>query len=391
MSTVWVPYNGIIVPYDFQGPQVPNPDTIPPSPGIEVTPGDSELPVVVLLHGCGGNIFDMTAPAQMPEAPGVNYDYSGPSPADVTIGWSSYPGVGVWSCCDLDTPKPVRSWRDVLVKYGFRTAAYSQFDPDGFLAPPPPNPPSPNPVEELVAVMAALLEHFPEDTQFVLLGHSRGGLLIRKFLKDNPDLARQIRKVITLHTPHTGSTLANAADLVSAAIQWLQNVVGQIAQVALGWLLKLSQENAYQEMAIGSTMLIRLADGETPLPWIEYYTFGGISVRLTRIRSWVYTLDSAVPQFHLPPFLHRRAAVELPAISPVATSLPPTVDELTEGRGDLLTADNRTRLPFAVHQTNPINHAEALWDPTLQAQVLRILGVDVPIPQPPGLVPSFWG
>jgi hypothetical protein len=66
------------------------------------------------------------------------------------------------------------------------------------------------------------------------------------------------------------------------------------------------------------------------------------------------------------------------------------IEELSEGRGDLLTADSRTRLPFAVaHQTNPINHAEALWDPILQAQVLRILGVDVPVDERPE-VPSFW-
>ena len=74
---------------------------------------------------------------------------------------------------------------------------------------------------------------------------------------------------------------------------------------------------------------------------------------------------------------------------PVANTLPPTIDELTEGRGDLLTADLRDRLPFAMHQTNPINHAEALWHPTIQAQVLNILGVKVPVP-PAGGVTSFW-
>jgi hypothetical protein len=96
-----------------------------------------------------------------------------------------------------------------------------------------------------------------------------------------------------------------------------------------------------------------------------------------------------VPQWHLPPFLHERTEVELPGISPVADSLPNLIDELADGRGDLLTADARTRLPFATHQTNPINHAETLWDPILQQQVLRILGEDIVV-VPPDRGTSFW-
>jgi hypothetical protein len=42
----------------------------------------------------------------------------------------------------------------------------------------------------------------------------------------------------------------------------------------------------------------------------------------------------------------------------------------------VLVADARARLPFsASHTTNPLNHAEALWDPTLQAQVVAILSL----------------
>jgi hypothetical protein len=113
-------------------------------------------------------------------------------------------------------------------------------------------------------------------------------------------------------------------------------------------------------------------------------------VRLTRVRQWVYTLDSALPQWRSPPYDHARIETEVPIVSPLADSLPNVIEELTEGLGDLLTADSRTRLSFATHRTNPINHAEALWDPILQAQVLKILGVDIPGGDRPG-VPSFWG
>jgi pimeloyl-ACP methyl ester carboxylesterase len=344
---------------------------------IQITDGDETKPVVVLIHGTGGNIDDMTDPASHPDN---NYDFTRPLPPDVTIGRRNYPGVGVWSCCDLDPKKDVRSWRDVLTDYNFRTAAYAQVEPNGFLA---------EPVREFGVVWSTLKEHYPND-QFVLLAQSRGGLLVRKFLKDDPKSTAPICKVITLHSPHTGSGLASIATFIRSTIETLEDAIGDLALTLLGWLLEMADSDAFQEMAIDSDFLTDLADGEQPLRWIEYYTFGGVSVRLSRIRSWVYTLGSAVPQWNWPPFLHVRTMIEVPLISPIADSLPNIIPELSEGQGDLLTADEHTRLPFAVHQTNPINHAETLWDPILQAQVLRILGEDVDIEVPPDDEPSFW-
>jgi pimeloyl-ACP methyl ester carboxylesterase len=223
-----------------------------------------------------------------------------------------------------------------------------------------------------------------------VVAHSRGGLLARSYLKDHAQEAYSVRTVITLHAPHTGSTLATVANDVRGAIEGLRSVFGDIVISALGWLLDLADSDAYKEMAIGSPFLTALEKGEAALPGVDYWTFGGVSVRLTRIRSWVYTLDSALPKWRWPPYDHARVETEMPGASPIADSLPNLIEELTEGRGDLLTADSRTRLPFATHQTNPINHAEALWDPILQAQVLRILGVDVPPGDRPG-IPGFWG
>lgn len=59
--------------------------------------------------------------------------------------------------------------------------------------------------------------------------------------------------------------------------------------------------------------------------------------------------------------------------SPLADEslLPP---ELRHGEGDLLVTDKAARLPwFPPHRTNPLNHAEALWDPALQQQVISVI------------------
>jgi hypothetical protein len=49
-------------------------------------------------------------------------------------------------------------------------------------------------------------------------------------------------------------------------------------------------------------------------------------------------------------------------------------DEQDEGEGDGLVADDRARLPDAPHRSLPINHAEALWDEGLFAEVAALLG-----------------
>jgi pimeloyl-ACP methyl ester carboxylesterase len=333
---------------------------------VDVTDGDVGKPMVVLLHGTGGDIRDMTDPtAVWPE----NYDYTANLPPDRDIGWRAYPGIGVWSF-ELDAKKSVESWRDILVRYKFPVAVYPQVDKSGFLA---------RPVLELAVVMETLMDHY-QKISFVLLGQSRGGLLIRAFLKDHRKLTRRISKVITLHSPHTGGQLANVANFLRDAIEDLRDSFGNIVLTALGWLLDIVESDAYQELAQGSSFLEELADGESAISTIQYYTFGGTSVRLTRILSWLYTLESAIPQWHWPPYRHARTMIEVPFASPILDSLPNFVDEIQEGKGDMLTADSSTRLPFATHRTNNINHVETLWHPTLQAQVLQILGSE----------PSFW-
>ncbi len=355
------------VPYTFDGDK-----------SVDVDEGtNADRPLVLLLHGASGNASHMTDPTSV-----LPYDFDNLSPlkSPVDVGASWYPGVGVWSCCQLDEKlQKVTSWRDALRSFGFGTAVYSQVDSTGKLE---------RPVAELVKVMQALSAAYPRKPM-VVIAHSRGGLLTRKFLKSFPKSAEQIHTVITLHSPHTGSELANVADTVSDAVAALEAIGGSVVTDALGWLVAMSRTDAFVEMATGSAFLTDLETDEQALSWIRYFTFGGVSVRLSRVIEWVYTLDSAIPQFRTPPYEHRRVQTEVPVVSPIADSLPNTVPELTEGRGDLLTADARTRLPFATHQTNPINHAEALWDAVLEAQVLRILGVDVSATR--AGIPSFWG
>jgi hypothetical protein len=113
----------------------------------------------------------------------------------------------------------------------------------------------------------------------------------------------------------------------------------------------------------------------------------------------VYTPDSNVPLF-VPivpfPFFHWgstpvQIGVPLDVASFVPTvllaptpfvtelvavlgALAATTPELANGFGDVLVSNASAHLPFSATRTaNPLNHAEALWDPTLQSQVIAIL------------------
>jgi pimeloyl-ACP methyl ester carboxylesterase len=336
-------------------------------PLLSITKGDGGKPVVLLLHGTGGSHLDMTDPANAPAGP-WNYDYTAPFPPDQDEGWSGYPGFGVWKF-QLDSLKDVRSWQQVLEEHKFSTVAYDQTNASGRI--------DTAEVDELVAVVQAISGQFGE-SDLVIIAHSRGGLLARKFLKDHAAEAPRFRKLITLHSPHQGDQLATIATTLDAALMTIRSALPsggqQVFDDATGWLVQIVGVQAFQDFAEGSQFLTDLAQGETALPGVEYFTFGGTSVRFTRVLSWIYTFGSALPQWHWPPFHHTITLVEVPIVSPVANSVPPISDEITEGKGDLLTAQDKTTLPFAVHRANPINHAEALWDPGLQTQVLGILG-----------------
>jgi len=334
---------------------------------LDVSPGSTSLPLVLLIHGNSGTKDDMVNPGSM----GFNYDWSAPMQPDRDLGWSWYPHVGPYSF-QLDSLKGVTSWRDALKSRGFRTAAYSQVDPSGPVA---------GPAHQLAEVVRHL-RVTQSNPAIVLLAHSRGGLVSRKFLKDyawDTDLMSSVAGLITLHSPHNGSTLANVASSINDAINGILSVQPAMAPV-LDWLRAMTSSPSYREMSVGGAFLSGLQAGERPRPGVAYATFGGTSVRFSRVLSWWYNWEGAIAQWHWPPYHLVIYQSEVGGVSPVANG-PVTalafggVPELAHGVGDLLTTEAGSRLPFATHRGNHLNHAEALWDPNLQNQVAAVLAV----------------
>ena len=217
------------------------------------------------------------------------------------------------------------------------------------------------------------------------MGQSRGGVLARQVLVDllaaRSAVLQRVSTCITLHAPNQGSNLANVALAVdSSAVEWRTRIEAlqlppAVEQAWFGTVLALTDmlhaeagAPAYLDYAVGSPVLAALRAVE-PVPGVEYFTFGGTRSTLINLRAWAFTLASAIPQWHDPPFRWTTAYRTILPIPPPVQQLP----ELTPGIGDVLVAAASARLPFALHRDNHVNHAECLWDESLKVQVAAIL------------------
>lgn len=332
-------------------------------------------PIVLLLHGNNGDSTHMTNPSIKP---GYNFDCHRDRPARIDRGIHGYPNAGIWSVGG-DPLREVTGWEAALQAQGIGTAVYSQCDNADLLA---------DPARELEAVVRKLTHDYPSRS-LVLLAHSRGGLLARRFLlnvANDRTLISHIAALVTLHSSHQGTSLPTVANTLRPILATLALSYPPAAALLL-WLQIETSAKSYLELVVDSPFLKELAAGEQDAgaPLVPTHTFGGTSTRFTRLRSWVFTPESAVPQFTKvwPPrmqFHWVTVRQDLPAALSDFPELSVLAPELSDGLGDSLVSDARSRLPWAAtHTTNRLNHAEALWDEILQEQVLNLIHAAAPL------------
>jgi hypothetical protein len=356
-------------------------------------PLDPTLPLVILLHGLSGTSGDMTSP--LTARPGTAYDRTANPGGYMDRGFAPTPPLLPADSFFLDpAPTSLTSWQDALVTSGLSTVVYSQRGP--LIA---------NDAAQLTALALAIDAH-PQlmGLRVAIVAHSRGGLVARAFLRSaagDPRLTGFMSRtstLVTLHSPHLGSGIASiptTVDGLLAVVQASIAALGAPPPAFLAALRGMVMDPVVAELAIG-TPTASIAPGE-PVAGVTYHTFGGTSLVFSRLWATMYTPDSYLPWPVPWPMFHWGVApvpigapLDAASFGPLALALAPfppvtqliaaltalvgSTPELTPGFGDLLVTDARARLPFAVsHTTNALNHAEALWDPTLQSQVATIL------------------
>jgi len=347
---------------------------------LEVEPHDAadrraDREVILFLHGLGGNKADWSFPAWR----SYHWDHER-GPANRESDNHLTPPLNPWDILPefslSDLRDDVRCWAGVLTSLGHTVINYSQ---DG------PQRPVEVPLEQLEErivpfIRSKVLVGPLAGKRVVVLCHSRGGILVRAYIHRQPQEASEwIGQVITLCSPHQGTLAPRAKQrLVDAATALglfpFPPLVSAVSRVT-GWLDEtpganqlLPDDPIFSELAVPADV-----------PDIEFATFGGTSVRYTRVYSWHFTPDSYIPNFGDFPdirFDWTMFPVQLPVVSPALECLPDVVvdDEQDEGEGDGLVAADLARLPGAPHESLPINHAEALWDEELFRRVADLLG-----------------
>jgi pimeloyl-ACP methyl ester carboxylesterase len=367
----------------------------------------AQKPVVVLLHGLGGDRNDWMDPFQERNWP---YDHQR-DPDEIDFGLQNKPPLaqlpGIQTHYYL-SPRLAgnargaggsddRSWWHTLIQNGFPVFTYSQV---GDLM----MPLGKGPVAEFKEFMETLQRDVLSDAayqsrQVVILGHSRGGLIGRAFLGD-PEVKAgpagrfpRVQGLITLSSPHQGSHMALMDDKIIAFLEKIQKVVPKLPndvgnQVIDTLKKKIDQYvGAHGDEIEPDGPLFRTLEAQEPIgQGVRCISVAGTSPRLLRIYLWTFTAGSMIPKktpdgklaFHW-----RAKPVEARGASPIPDGLPLKLlgidlDEIMPGRGDGLTADSRCRFPpsFDVeeHLSFPLSHAEELWDPKLQAAIVQRLG-----------------
>ncbi|MEW6570142.1 MAG: alpha/beta fold hydrolase [Nitrospirota bacterium] len=173
----------------------------------------------------------------------------------------------------------------------------------------------------------------------ILVGHSRGGLIGRKYLSHGD---RSIKGLVTISTPHRGSSVANVAKYLFPLVSLMDPLIPQGDRGTLSFAVKriceFLRSNALKELRPESAFFRNLKDG--PLGWVRYISAGGTNPTLLRIGgiSIPDILEKVIPEKFYP-------------------------EELKKGKGDGLVSTESSRIPWSdEHYNFDCNHAEILFE-----------------------------
>jgi pimeloyl-ACP methyl ester carboxylesterase len=284
--------------------------------------GEAGKPAILFIHGLG-----------MDKDIWIN-------PSNARILGGMFPlKVLLKKCFPDEDPGAARTLFEILRQKGYTVVTWSQKRPAG---------PIDTAVQELQEVIRIV--HAMDHESIFLMGHSRGGLIARKYLAGTNE---PVQALITLATPHHGSAVAGIARYVSPLAVWLAPVIPKgekgTLRFALRRVLEFLRSRALRELLPESGFFQSLDDG--PMEGVYYASVGGTSPNL-------FTLSGIV----VPDIFEK--------IIP-ATLFP---EEMKQGKGDGLVSVESSRLPWChEHYLFGLNHAELLFDERVSDRVVSII------------------
>jgi pimeloyl-ACP methyl ester carboxylesterase len=307
---------------------------------LKTHPGKPEMPVVLLIHGLGMNNYFWVDPQKCFVLGGLApltiflTDAEGIPDNTISFGSLDPDTQGLWNC---------------LKSEGFSLASWTQSQPLG---------PIQIAIDELKTALAKIRNKWP-DKPVYLVGHSRGGLIARRHLLEEP--APDIEGLITIASPHSGTDMAKFSRYLKPAGVLLEKIIPGKSKVmltkALTRLSVFLQSPAIEELTPDSEFISSI---KKPLPkQLRKLSFGGTSPALFRI---IVRLNA-----------DNYKTIKFPDMlaAPILSDHLPR--ELTPGLGDALVSAKSARLPGSKHYDFPDNHVRAAYDHKIHKIILDFL------------------
>jgi pimeloyl-ACP methyl ester carboxylesterase len=273
--------------------------------------GDADKPAVIFIHGLGMDRSIWLNPSHSRVLGGM-------FPLQILLG-KEFPGEQSGS---------IRTLFDDLRSEGYSVITWSQKRPAG---------PIDSVIPELAEVAKVAMRM--TDAGIVLVGHSRGGLVGRKYLLRKE---KSVRGLITISTPHKGSSVARVVKYLSPLASVLNPLIPErdsgTRSAAMKRVLEFLRSKALTELLPRSNFLKTLKDG--PLEWVSYASVGGLKPTLFRLYNLAFpdAFEKVIPEGLFP-------------------------EEMKKGKGDGLVSAESSKIPWGgEHHDFDLNHVEILFD-----------------------------
>ncbi len=218
------------------------------------------------------------------------------------------------------------------------------------------------PIDSAVSELERVVKFAKEMTKagIILVGHSRGGLIGRKYLlrKD-----RSIKALITISSPHRGSSIARIACYLKPLASFIgplfSNADKGTVSSSIKYVLDFLKSRALKELLPESPFLRSLKD--KPLDWIYYLSIGGTDPTLFSLYRWQWGSVKEGKVYRW--FLRPNELFSIPEIfqKVIPDKLYP--EEIKKGKGDGLVSAESSRIPWCnEHYNFSLNHAQMLFD-----------------------------
>jgi pimeloyl-ACP methyl ester carboxylesterase len=284
--------------------------------------GDVYKPAVIFIHGLGMDKNIWVNPSQSRVLGGMY-------PLEILLG-KEFQGKQSGG---------IRTLFEDLRAEGYGVITWSQKRPAG-------------PIDSVVPELAEVVRAANDMTGagIVLVGHSRGGLVGRKYLLKKEKF---VRGLITISTPHKGSSVAKVAKYLSPLASVLNPLIPErdrgSRSAAMKRILEFLRSRALTELLPGSNFLKTLKDG--PMDDIFYASVGGLNPTLFHLYNLAFpdALEKVIPEGLFP-------------------------EEMKKGRGDGLVSAESSKIPRGCgHHNFDLNHVQILFDEKVRDLLSRTI------------------